>query len=464
MNAKKSKKVLLLASLSALAVSTAAVMAISFNSEAAKVRGMGEIVNGSVTWNVSSVKSGSGRELSWKSSTASGTEMYLYSYGQYNPFSYEIFDSKKNDAGDYGVYVKSAAGKDGAMFQFQSITSVTIVSCNSQDDASYAIYTDSTASGSPVASQTLEYRMSSSEETHTFTSEVAGARYLAIKPTSASYYFGIKSITVTYSCEPGGPSEYNISKSEDVGYTISPSKSSASAGENVSFSVDVATGYTLNSVSVKQGSDDVLVFGPSAGVYSFVMPNGDVEISASLSGLHHLGFGYGYKTQYSLGDTFEKPVVYAYYYGSSTGETVTDSAVATGYSMSTAGEQTVTVSYTDLAGATVSKTYEITVSEPVVEFSVSFTSFDYGTESSVDLSSILDLENSILPSSCEEGETLQFTLVFKSDFTPGFYAPAFLHDLDYDGFVNTGGEWPTAVWEVEMPGQNVTIQIGYMVW
>lgn len=450
MNAKKSKKVLLLASLSALAVSTAAVMAISFSNESSKVRGLGEVVNGSITWSTSSTKSGSGRELSWKSSTASGTEMYLYSYGQYNPFSYEIFDSKKNDAGDYGVYVKSAVGKDGSMFQFQSITSVTIVSCNSQADASYAIYTDSTASGSPVASQTLEYRMSSAEETHTFTSEVAGARYLAIKPTSASYYFGIKSITVTYSCEPGGASEYNISKSEDVGYTISASKSSAAAGENVSFSVDVATGYTLNSVSVKQGSDDVLVFGPSAGVYSFVMPAGDVEISANLSGLHHIAFGYGYKAQYSLGDTFEKPVVYAYYYGSESGETVTDSAVATGYDMNTAGEQIVTVSYTDLAGATVSKQYTIKVIDPSAGYSVSYEAWNGSTAEPLVLSEYL-LEGCVLPEKCAGGETLTLvTSNVKAGYVVGWVQTTEYADFDTSDMVT---------WTYTMPEYDITVML-----
>ncbi len=450
MNAKKSKKVLLLASLSTLAVSTAAVMAISFSNESSKVRGLGEVVNGSITWSTSSTKSGSGRELSWKSSTASGTEMYLYSYGQYNPFNYEIFDSKKNDAGDYGVYVKSAAGKDGAMFQFQSITSVTIVSCNSQADASYAIYTDSTASGSPVASQTLEYRMSSAEETHTFTSEVAGARYLAIKPTSASYYFGIKSITVTYSCEPGGASEYNISKSEDVGYAISASKSSAAAGENVSFSVDVATGYTLNSVSVKQGSDDVLVFGPSAGVYSFVMPAGDVEISANLSGLHHIAFGYGYKTQYSLGDTFEKPVVYAYYYGSESGETVTDSAVATGYDMNTAGEQTVAVSYTDLAGATVSKQYTIKVIDPSAGYSVSYEAWNGSTAEPLVLSEYL-LEGCVLPEKCVGGETLTLvTSNVKAGYVVGWVQTTEYADFDTSDMVT---------WTYTMPEYDITVML-----
>lgn len=451
MNAKKSKKVLLLASLSTLAVSTAAVMAISFNSEALKARGMGEIVDGSVTWTVSnSVKSGSSNKISWKRQSARGTDMYLYTFGQWNPSGSKLFDSKYNSANNYGVFFKSEAGNSGAMFQFQNITSLTIVTFDSQAGATYGIYTGSTGGGSAVASQTLVKKTSSEEETHTFTTEVAGARYLAIKPTSESYYFAIKSITVTYSCEPGGSSEYGISKSEDVGYTLNPSKSSAVAGEKISFSVNVATGYTLTGVSVKNGSNDVEVSGPTAGVYSFIMPYGDVEISANLTGLHHIAFGYGYKTQYSLGDTFEKPVVYAYYYDSESGETVTDSAVAAGYDMNTAGVQTVTVSYTDLAGATVSKQYTIKVIDPSVGYSVSYEAWNGSTGEQLVLSEYL-LEGCVLPEKCAGGETLTLvTSNIKTGYVVGWVQTTEYADFDTSDMVT---------WTYTMPEYDITVML-----
>lgn len=461
MNAKKSKKVLLLASLSALAVSTAAVIGISFNSDFSKVRGIGEVVNTSVTFSkVNCTKTGSSSKVSWSLLSEKGTNMVLYSVGSASPYSPRLIDTRGlNDS--YGLFVKSEGSDAAPLFRFQYISSVTVVSFQSNDGAQYSIYTDATASGTAVATQTV----GANEESHTF--DVAGAHYFALKPSNDGKWLAIKSVTINYSCEVGGTGEYSIGASQDVGYTITPSKSSATAGDEVTFSLDIGTGYTLSSVSVKKGSDDVTVSGPVAGEYSFIMPFGDVEISAEVEGLHHIGIGKNSKDEFEVGDSYVKPVVYAYYYGAL--ETPVDVAesdiTCTGYNMSAAGNYTVTVSYTDSNSATVTTTYQITVTvPPVAGFSVSFTAFDYGTESSVDLSSILDLENSILPTSCEEGETLQFTLVFRSDFTPGFYAPAFLHDLDYEGFVQTGGELPTAVWEVEMPGQNVTIQIGYMVW
>jgi endonuclease I len=65
------------------------------------------------------------------------------------------------------------------------------------------------------------------------------------------------------------------------------------------------------------------------------------------------------QTSYSIGDTFVKPAVTATYSDGSTA-TVTSSATCSGYDMSTAGTQTVTVSYTE-GGVTKTTTYSITV-------------------------------------------------------------------------------------------------------
>lgn len=65
------------------------------------------------------------------------------------------------------------------------------------------------------------------------------------------------------------------------------------------------------------------------------------------------------QTSYSTGDTFVKPAVTATYSDGSTA-TVTSSATCSGYDMSTAGTQTVIVSYTE-GGVTKTTTYSITV-------------------------------------------------------------------------------------------------------
>ena len=68
----------------------------------------------------------------------------------------------------------------------------------------------------------------------------------------------------------------------------------------------------------------------------------------------------GQKTEYTVGDSFEKPTVIATYSDASTAD-VTSSATCSGYDMSTAGNQTVTVSYTE-GSTTKTTTYTITVS------------------------------------------------------------------------------------------------------
>ena len=76
------------------------------------------------------------------------------------------------------------------------------------------------------------------------------------------------------------------------------------------------------------------------------------------------------QTVYTVGDTFVKPRVDAYFEDGDS-DTVTDQATFTGYNMSVAGEYTVTVSYT-LGSKTDSDTYTITVNPaPVVLSSIS---------------------------------------------------------------------------------------------
>ena len=84
------------------------------------------------------------------------------------------------------------------------------------------------------------------------------------------------------------------------------------------------------------------------------------------------------KTAYYVGDEFVKPTVTAIYSNGSTSD-VTNSATFTGYNLSTAGNQTVTVSYTNVITQTTS--YSITVTALAVtsiEVSGYTTSFSVG--------------------------------------------------------------------------------------
>lgn len=70
----------------------------------------------------------------------------------------------------------------------------------------------------------------------------------------------------------------------------------------------------------------------------------------------------GQKTEYIVGDTFVKPTVTATYSDNTTSN-VTNNATFSGYDLSTAGNQTVDVSYTE-GSVTKTTSYDITVSSP----------------------------------------------------------------------------------------------------
>lgn len=71
----------------------------------------------------------------------------------------------------------------------------------------------------------------------------------------------------------------------------------------------------------------------------------------------------GYKTAFTVGDTFSFGGTVTATYSNSSTANVTSSATFSGYNMSTAGSQTVTASYTE-GGVTKTATYGITVSAP----------------------------------------------------------------------------------------------------
>lgn len=72
----------------------------------------------------------------------------------------------------------------------------------------------------------------------------------------------------------------------------------------------------------------------------------------------------GQQTEFTTGDQFVFGGTVTAHYSDSTTANVTSAATYTGYNMSTAGNYTVTVSYTE--GVTKTTTYQITVSDPVV--------------------------------------------------------------------------------------------------
>lgn len=376
MNRKKFTLLTAIASTSLMAFGAIALASSKVNLYSA--RGQSEAVDGSITWNTSSSKTGTSNRISYTSSTARGTQIVLYSYGQWNPNSNYIFTSKKSESLDYGIFINSEVGSASSLYQFQSITSVSITTAaSSQNGSSFAIYTDATASGSAVKVQ----EVSASEATYTVSTEVAGAHYLAIKPNNTVYSIDIKSVTVNYSCEPGGGEpvvdEYSISyigmDSEYnpiplVGIDESSLVTKAEEGSSVQITPVALSGYQyLGSFESTEYIED---YAENAGVISFTMPSHNITLclvtqptSVELSSISISG---SYDTEFTVGDTFSFGGTVTANYSDSSSSDVTESATFTGYDMSTAGNQTVTISYTE-GGVTKTASYGITVSNDTPE-------------------------------------------------------------------------------------------------
>ena len=80
----------------------------------------------------------------------------------------------------------------------------------------------------------------------------------------------------------------------------------------------------------------------------------------------------GQTTTFNLGDTFAFGGTVTAHYEDSTSANVTSSATFTGYDLNTLGDQTVTVSYTEV-GITRTTTYQITVQQGTVDVTGSYT-------------------------------------------------------------------------------------------
>lgn len=376
MNRKKFTLLTAIASTSLMAF--AAIALASSNVSLYSARGQGDVVDGSITWNTSSSKTGTGNKISYTSQTQRGSSIILYSYGGDTPGSKFIFASKKSSTYDYGIFITSEVGSASSLYQFQSITSISITTTSTNEaNASFDVFTDPTASGSAVKSQVT----TAGENTYVISSEVAGAHYLAIKPTNVSYWLEIKSITVNYSCEPGGSEpvvdEYSISyigmDSEYnpiplVGIDESSLVTKAEEGSSVQITPVALSGYQyLGSFESTEYIED---YAETAGVISFTMPSNNVTLclvtQSTAVELSSISISGSYNTEFTVGDTFSFGGTVTANYSDSSSSDVTESASFAGYDMSTAGNQTVTVSYTE-GGVTKTASYGITVSNDTPE-------------------------------------------------------------------------------------------------
>ena len=241
----KQKKLFLLTSMMSVFVMAVTVLFVGgkISMSPLSVRGGTEEVNGSITWSWSGSQrtKHANNKYSFLSRTQRGTGIYLYSYGYGNQGSDKIWSSKYNTSYPYGLFISAEAGSS-SLFEFQSITSISIVTkSSSESGATFAIYgggTDTTPLTSKTImspGQTLSYTPSST------------MKYLSINATNG-YWVDIESITVNYSCTYDGGADPD--PSEGVLSSISVSGQSTSYIKNDIFSFDgIVTAHYSNGAS-----------------------------------------------------------------------------------------------------------------------------------------------------------------------------------------------------------------------
>lgn len=205
----KSKKKLLLVTTSLMTCAVAASIASSLFFSGSFPAVAGETINGSVTFTYSNFVSSNKAIAVFKSLSAEGTNFYMISD---NDVPTRINEFNKAIASFGGTSLSASRGirfyEDAAgtiPFQFQNITSITLVENNAgaNINSTFEVYKNSTGSGVAAYSGYM-----SLNESKTI-SEVAGAHYLTIIPTveaGESKWLEFKSITINYTCNPGGAS------------------------------------------------------------------------------------------------------------------------------------------------------------------------------------------------------------------------------------------------------------------
>ena len=180
---------------------------------------------------------------------------------------------------------------------------------------------------------------------------------------------GIQVTSGTSGANGTSPISFSSVQSVDVSYCTNASKGAGSITVKVGAStintkdVTKSGGTTLRTLSFTSdgslsGSVNITVTCTTNSIYvaSCTITYGSSSSSKTLSSIAVSDP----KTSYNVGDTFVKPTVNATYSDGSK-KAVTSDAVFSGYNLSTAGNQTVNVSYTE-GGVTKETSYSITVS------------------------------------------------------------------------------------------------------
>lgn len=167
----------------------------------------------------------------------------------------------------------------------------------------------------------------------------------------------------------GGPAYQGSDPLSDVGVTISPSSASVVKGNSITLTAvasdSSAITWTTSNSSIATVSQTGLVTGVKVGTATITATSSTVgSATATITVTEQKTLSSidisGQKTSFTVGDSYSFGGKVTAYYTDSTTADVTSNSSFAGYDMSTVGNQTVTVSYTE-GSVTKTVTYQITV-------------------------------------------------------------------------------------------------------
>lgn len=181
--------------------------------------------------------------------------------------------------------------------------------------------------------------------------------------TTGSSYFILKAV--------GTSSSFTLQDMDDSSKQIYCSTAKKIAWGSTGTTFQFMTGKKTTTISNAVGNSTVgtLQYNSSGGFRPYTSATGaDAQLFAVTAAktLSSISVS-GYTTEFTVGDTFSFGGTVTAHYSDSTSANVTSSATFSGYNMNSAGNYTVTASYTK-GGVTKTATYGITVSAPTTPF------------------------------------------------------------------------------------------------
>ena len=250
---------------------------------------------------------------------------YLYNSGAISNISGIKVCSPSSGSFSGTVYVGSSSHPTSGTSY--SVTDGTTV--NISGSPSYFTLQAGTVSGGAKCGNIIIYRSSGSTE------KTLSSIAVSTAPSKTSYtageYFSPTGLVITRN--------YSDSTSDTYAY--------AGHTSEFSFTPSTSTALTTSNTSVTIG-------------YGGKSCSQAITVTAASKTLSSISISGSYKTSFTVGDTFTFGGTVTANFSDSTTQNVTSSATFSGYNMSSAGNQTVTVSYT-YGGTTKTTSYSITV-------------------------------------------------------------------------------------------------------